>query len=371
VSVGKLPLEEVYPAERRYAPEMSEFHGRCDDRNQYYRVSEQELLSSHRHSQPLSPGANCAVSGSIPRGGEVSVRRKSGIQDVTTRETRRPKEREKDRDYRRLTLTRADFPLPSPSSTGKSTGPGGDVREVSPVPSVPSPNGQRYGDQVSYLPGTQRGGVVSFTREPSPYSSDPDFEIQLVHEGRTVRHQVYLEMMVSQLVGEAAAIFRLEARTVVLMLFSGTPANLDRARTSAGPPRVVPDATVFVFAVMGLAGDHSVNLASRGGERPPPSPNTVPQMHSKLLGTFKLPKFDGTTRAWKQWDRDFVRFLGLHQLEHVLLEGFLSTFPNPEAVASNKIVYFLIEEAVLPRTLASKYVRQASLWDGHGAYLLL
>ncbi len=72
-------------------------------------------------------------------------------------------------------------------------------------------------------------------------------------------------------------------------------------------------------------------------------------MHFKLLGTFKLPEFD------------FVRFLGLHQLGHVLLEEFLDMLPQPEAVASNKIVYFLIEEAVLPRTLASKYVRQAAL----------
>ncbi len=88
-------------------------------------------------------------------------------------------------------------------------------------------------------------------------------------------------------------------------------------------------------------------------------------MHSKLLGTFKLPKFDGTPRAWKQWDRDFIRFLGLHQLEHVLLEGFLLLLPHPDAVAANKIVYFLVEEAVLPGTLASKYVRQAALWDGH------
>jgi hypothetical protein len=75
----------------------------------------------------------------------------------------------------------------------------------------------------------------------------------------------------------------------------------------------------------------------------------VPRMHFKLLGTFKLPEFD------------FVRFLGLHQLGHVLLEEFLDMLPQPEAVASNKIVYFLIEEAVLPRTLASKYVRQAAL----------
>jgi hypothetical protein len=71
-----------------------------------------------------------------------------------------------------------------------------------------------------------------------------------------------------------------------------------------------------------------------GGESFFPEPAVVvPSMHSKLLGTFKLPKFDGVPKSWKQWDRDFGRFLGLHQLEHVLLEDFLLALPHPEAVA--------------------------------------
>ncbi len=138
------------------------------------------------------------------------------------------------------------------------------------------------------------------------------------------------------------------------------------------------------FVVPGLNPAERTPNPNRGGERswPPevagiagvPSLAVTPtRMHSKLLGTFKLPKFDGAAKNWKQcqWDRDFVRFLGLHQLEHVLLENFPRLLPDPAAVASNKIFYFLVEEAVLPGTLASKYVRQAPLWDGHGAYLLL
>jgi hypothetical protein len=204
-------------------------------------------------------------------------------------------------------------------------------------------------------------------------SPDPGgaFEIALVNEGRTLRHVVFATMAVEQLTREAAELFGLEPGGIVLMLFSMAPTTLDRTRTLQGPPRVGSNATVMVFVVPGLL----VELPPRptmDGERFLPEPAVViPRMHSKLLGTFKLPKFDGAAKNWKQWDRDFVRFLGLHQLEHVLLEDFLLALPHPEAVASNKIVYFLIEEAVLPGTLASKYVRQAPRWDGHGAYILL
>jgi hypothetical protein len=98
----------------------------------------------------------------------------------------------------------------------------------------------------------------------------------------------------------------------------------------------------------------------------------LPALNSKLLSSFKLPKFDGAARNWKAWDRAFQRFLGLHQLDHVLEEDFPTRiWENPGAKKSNKIVFFLLEDAVASRSLASKYVRQAAKWDGHGAYLLL
>jgi hypothetical protein len=92
---------------------------------------------------------------------------------------------------------------------------------------------------------------------------------------------------------------------------------------------------------------------------------------SKLLAAFKLPKFDGSPRHWKAWDRSLQRFLGLHQLDYVLQEDFLSLLPHPDAANANKIVYFLIEEAVTIGTLAAKYIRQAPKWSGHDAYNLL
>ncbi len=74
-------------------------------------------------------------------GGEISEKRTSGIHNVTMGETKPPKEREKDKEYRRLTLTRADVSFyqfqggaevrSSPRAFG------GNDREVTPVPSLP------------------------------------------------------------------------------------------------------------------------------------------------------------------------------------------------------------------------------------------
>jgi hypothetical protein len=42
-----------------------------------------------------------------------------------------------------------------------------------------------------------------------------------------------------------------------------------------------------------------------------------------------------------------------------------------QAKAANKMVFFLIEDAVATGTLASKLVRQATKWNGHEAFVLL
>lgn len=88
-------------------------------------------------------------------------------------------------------------------------------------------------------------------------------------------------------------------------------------------------------------------------------PPVSPFISSKLLSSFKLPKFDGVSKNWKTWDRSFQRFLGLHQLDHVLEDGFLATIWDvPGAKEANKFVYFLLEDSVAVGSLASKYVRQ-------------
>jgi hypothetical protein len=136
------------------------------------------------------------------------------------------------------------------------------------------------------------------------------------------------------------------------------------------------NATVFVFSIqaptpMAQQRDFApVSLVLRDFVASP-FPQANAMVSSKVLGSFKLPKFDGTPRHWKTWDRSLQRFLGLHQLDHVLFESFLSLLPHPDAVNANKVVYFLIEEAVAVGTLAAKYVRQAPKWNRHEAYLLL
>ena len=56
----------------------------------------------------------------------------------------------------------------------------------------------------------------------------------------------------------------------------------------------------------------------------------------------------------------------------MLEEDFLeSLWITPGAKAANKIVFFLIEDAVGTGTLAAKLVRQATKWNGHEAFYLL
>jgi hypothetical protein len=56
----------------------------------------------------------------------------------------------------------------------------------------------------------------------------------------------------------------------------------------------------------------------------------------------------------------------------VLEEDFLSTLWTASGTkAANKMVYFLVEDAVATGTLASRLVRQATKWNGHEAFTLL
>jgi hypothetical protein len=202
------------------------------------------------------------------------------------------------------------------------------------------------------------------------------FMSALIYNGQPVQHEVYDAMPIVSLMEDAGQIFGLDPNQIVLMLFSAVTTTLDRHGVIAGPPRLVANATVFVFAIHAP----TPTAQQRGFAPVPPAscsfgaspfPQANAMVSSKLLGSFKLPKFDGSPRHWKTWDRSLQRFLGLHQLDHVLLDVFVSLLPHPDAVNANKVVYFLIEEAVDVGTLAAKHVRQAPKWNGHEAYLLL
>lgn len=197
-----------------------------------------------------------------------------------------------------------------------------------------------------------------------PGSPDGSFEIFLTYSGAQAVHRVWDSMSISQLTADAGLIYSLDPNAISLILFSGSPTSLQRNSKISGPPRVNPGSTVMVFLLPGL---RSVELPQdRQTDHP------LPALSTKLLATFKLPKFDGVARSWKPWEKSFQRFLGIHQLDHVLEENFLDTlWTAPGAKAANKMVYFLVEDAVATGTLASRLVRQATKWNGHEAFVLL
>jgi hypothetical protein len=116
-----------------------------------------------------------------------------------------------------------------------------------------------------------------------------------------------------------------------------------------------------------------MDMRQQGGSLPPSQPSGLANHHpailgtdqgsfsagSKMLGSFKLPKFDGASRSWKTWDKAFIRFLSIHQLDYVVEEFFLDVLPlSPNNFSANKMVYYIIEDAVTPGSIAAKYVRQ-------------
>jgi hypothetical protein len=309
--------------------------------------------------------------------GNFSVRRSIGsIHNVTKRESKRTKDRPVDREYRRNSLpnslalshvqSRVNESTPAPDGAGEYA-----WRTHGHYQSV-----ERHASASN-----DQGNPPAPGRSPSGLgiSTDPDTEVFIVHlvfQGNSYPRKVWRTMSVSQLVLEASALFDLDPATIVLMLFGMHPVTLDKSRTLAGPPPVPSQSTIMVFQVFApsIRGGEDIDRArSRVSAPPRETPhfhNPIP--YSKLLGTFKLPKFDGTAKNWKAWDRAFRRFLGLHDLDHVLNESFLSRPPLSTAdFNANKIVYFLVEDAVSPGTLAAKYIRQAALWNGNSAYTYL
>jgi hypothetical protein len=187
-------------------------------------------------------------------------------------------------------------------------------------------------------------------------------------------------MRVIQLALDAAAIFGLNYQDLILMLFGMIPHTLSITPHSllSDPPTVGPGATVLVFR---MGGDPARHLG--GGNQPHNDlgPNATNASHhqlssfptsNKLFANFKLTKFDGTARSWKQWDKSFVRYLSIHQLDHVIEEAFLTSLPlSTQDFQANKMVYYLLEDSIIPASLAAKYFRQAAKWNGNEAYARL
>jgi hypothetical protein len=125
----------------------------------------------------------------------------------------------------------------------------------------------------------------------------------------------------------------------------------------------------MVFQTGGQTTHHGSQFAALPTMQIPQPSTTGFPGGPKFLANFKLPKFDGATRSWKSWDKSFVRFLSIHQLDHVIEETFLDVLPlSPQSFNANKMVYYLMEDAIVMGSLAAKYFRQAAKWNGNEAY---
>ncbi len=199
----------------------------------------------------------------------------------------------------------------------------------------------------------------------------------MTFEGHVHRHQVHRHMFVSQLAEESAAIFHLHEHDLVLMLFGLVPHTLSREKRISEPPPVGPGATVLILNIHRHARMPGGNLPIPGGYLNRAEDGNAQQFSggapgSKILGNFKLPKFDGTARYWKNWDKTFIRFLSIHQLDYVIGETFLAVLPlSPRDFSANKMVYYILEDALTPGSLAAKYFRQAAKGNGNEAYVKL
>jgi hypothetical protein len=58
-------------------------------------------------------------------------------------------------------------------------------------------------------------------------------------------------------------------------------------------------------------------------------------------------------------------------LDYVIAEDFPHRPKTAQTCEDNKLVYYVLEEAVTGSAIATKYVRRAPEWDGHTTYVLL
>ena len=300
----------------------------------------------------------------------VSVRvGHQNFQNITQRDAKRPKERPRDKAYKQRfsNVSSADMVAHRPDlvfRTGMNGGRGGGDPRITPAPSD-------FG--AAREPGTNRSSLFNAGRSRgAPTPAEVPFEIHLTYAGTRVAHRVWDSMLIWQLTVEVGSIFGIEPDTISLILFSVSPTSLQRNGRISGPPRVTPGSTIMVFQIPGLRAFVPPPVVPQAFHQNQLLEPPFPAVSTKLLATFKLPKFDGVAKSWKQWEKSFQRFLGIHQLDHVLEENFPDLlWTTPGAKAANKMVYFLVEDAVAPGTLASRLVRQATKWNGHEAFVLL
>jgi hypothetical protein len=100
--------------------------------------------------------------------------------------------------------------------------------------------------------------------------------------------------------------------------------------------------------------------------------NLGSRSYDKIRQTFKCTKFNGNARDWKNWNKNLMRFLSIWELDYVVDPEFMDVLPlSPSKRRDNKLVYYIIEDAVQGSALASSYVQQVPLNNGFEAYYTL
>jgi hypothetical protein len=156
-----------------------------------------------------------------------------------------------------------------------------------------------------------------------------------------------------------------------------TPDTCDR---KGGPPRVLPgSATRQASRSSKVQPTPVLRSPTRTVEDEPidefrgsPSNSLDPRSYDKIRQSFKCPRFSGQAKEWKMWDKGFLRYLSIWELDYVLNPSFFDVLPLSSAQRrDNKLVYFVIKEAVQASPLALSYIRQVPVHNGFEAYYTL
>ncbi len=71
------------------------------------------------------------------------------------------------------------------------------------------------------------------------------------------------------------------------------------------------------------------------------------------------------------WNQGLIRFLSINKLDYVIEDEFLTGASTAVHQEDNKLVCYILEDAVSGSPVAAKHVRRAAIWNGHEAYQFL
>jgi hypothetical protein len=263
---------------------------------------------------------------------------------------------------------------------------------ITTTPAPPAPRSTGGG-----VPPLSPGTAGSDGTSSSSGRGDPNvFLIHLVYESGQIQTQ---PVSPDTLLGQVRRTIAMTAQVSpeeVFLVFNN--AFLDSGRKISDPPPIVRGSSIYVFfsdstqllaslasyslppAPPGFVHHHGPALPpgfSRSTPNPAvavtpaPAPTPGRSNSDKLRGSFKCPKFMGEARNWKAWHKGFVRFVSIQQLDYIIADDFSAQPKTSQLAEDNKLVYYILEEAVSSSKIAAKYVRRAPEWDGNAAYIIL